>query len=222
MSDLIHSRRCRRAGAPPRSRASSASCCSSLVLVGHPRSGNGVSPRASRSSVSCVAVGGRMVDRHRADAAPRVRDRGRRRRCSSRSSWRSPRALDGADRDRAAGRRWSSSCSECMLGVPPAPRWRAICTTSTCAYARAGRPATPVLLCNPWSGGGKVEQFGLVELAARARRRDRPARPRAGSRAARTRRRRTRRRLPRHGRRRRFPGARRVDRDRARPAVRAA
>ena len=24
---------------------------------------------------------------------------------------------------------------------------------------------SPVLLCNPWSGGGKVEQFGLVSLA---------------------------------------------------------
>jgi diacylglycerol kinase family enzyme len=27
------------------------------------------------------------------------------------------------------------------------------------------RPRYPVLLCNPWSGGGKVERFGLVELA---------------------------------------------------------
>ena len=26
-------------------------------------------------------------------------------------------------------------------------------------------PRHPVLLCNPWSGGGKVEKFGLVELA---------------------------------------------------------
>jgi diacylglycerol kinase family enzyme len=32
---------------------------------------------------------------------------------------------------------------------------------------RAGGPPThPVLLCNPWSGGGKVERFGLRELAA--------------------------------------------------------
>jgi diacylglycerol kinase family enzyme len=31
---------------------------------------------------------------------------------------------------------------------------------------RATRPAHPVLLCNPWSGGGKVEKFGLVELAS--------------------------------------------------------
>ena len=28
-----------------------------------------------------------------------------------------------------------------------------------------GPPRHPVLLCNPWSGGGKVEQFGLVSLA---------------------------------------------------------
>ncbi|KAA0233647.1 MAG: hypothetical protein JJLCMIEE_03206 [Acidimicrobiales bacterium] len=28
-------------------------------------------------------------------------------------------------------------------------------------------PVRPVLLCNPWSGGGKVEKFGLVELASR-------------------------------------------------------
>jgi diacylglycerol kinase family enzyme len=30
---------------------------------------------------------------------------------------------------------------------------------------RVIRPLYPVLLCNPWSGGGKVERFGLVELA---------------------------------------------------------
>jgi diacylglycerol kinase family enzyme len=28
------------------------------------------------------------------------------------------------------------------------------------------RPSHPVLLCNPWSGGGKVQKFGLVELAS--------------------------------------------------------
>ena len=27
------------------------------------------------------------------------------------------------------------------------------------------RPRHPVLICNPWSGGGKVQKFGLVELA---------------------------------------------------------
>jgi diacylglycerol kinase family enzyme len=31
---------------------------------------------------------------------------------------------------------------------------------------RVRRPEHPVLLCNPWSGGGKVQQFGLVELAS--------------------------------------------------------
>ena len=29
-----------------------------------------------------------------------------------------------------------------------------------------GPPRRAVLLCNPWSGGGKVERFGLVDLAA--------------------------------------------------------
>jgi diacylglycerol kinase family enzyme len=29
----------------------------------------------------------------------------------------------------------------------------------------SGPPRHPVLLCNPWSGGGKVERFGLVALA---------------------------------------------------------
>ncbi len=28
------------------------------------------------------------------------------------------------------------------------------------------RPSHPVLLCNPWSGGGKVQKFGLVEVAS--------------------------------------------------------
>ena len=28
------------------------------------------------------------------------------------------------------------------------------------------RPQRPVLLCNPWSGGGKVEKFGLERIAA--------------------------------------------------------
>ena len=29
-----------------------------------------------------------------------------------------------------------------------------------------GPPQHPVLICNPWSGGGKIERFGLLELAA--------------------------------------------------------
>ncbi len=36
----------------------------------------------------------------------------------------------------------------------------------TPASPRRDPPARPVLLCNPWSGGGKVESFGLVELAS--------------------------------------------------------
>jgi diacylglycerol kinase family enzyme len=32
--------------------------------------------------------------------------------------------------------------------------------------SRSPRPQHPVLICNPWSGGGKVDRFGLVELAA--------------------------------------------------------
>ena len=39
-------------------------------------------------------------------------------------------------------------------GLPPAG-----------TYTAPRRPSHPVLLCNPWSGGGKVEKFGLVELA---------------------------------------------------------
>ncbi len=32
--------------------------------------------------------------------------------------------------------------------------------------AKRVRPHKPVLLCNPWSGGGKVARFGLAEIAA--------------------------------------------------------
>jgi diacylglycerol kinase family enzyme len=38
-------------------------------------------------------------------------------------------------------------------------------TTAAARVRRVKRPASPVLLCNPWSGGGKVEKFGLVDLA---------------------------------------------------------
>ena len=38
-------------------------------------------------------------------------------------------------------------------------------TTATSRLRRVSRPLHPVLLCNPWSGGGKVEKFGLAELA---------------------------------------------------------
>ena len=32
-------------------------------------------------------------------------------------------------------------------------------------WAQVAPPARPVLLCNPWSGGGKVERFGIESLA---------------------------------------------------------
>ncbi|HXW35271.1 MAG TPA: diacylglycerol kinase family protein [Acidimicrobiales bacterium] len=32
-------------------------------------------------------------------------------------------------------------------------------------FRKSSRPSRPVLICNPWSGGGKVEKFGLIELA---------------------------------------------------------
>jgi diacylglycerol kinase family enzyme len=38
-------------------------------------------------------------------------------------------------------------------------------STAAGRVRRVQRPRYPVLLCNPWSGGGKVERFGLVELA---------------------------------------------------------
>ena len=49
---------------------------------------------------------------------------------------------------------------------PGGPRWpatSAIATGSGPPWSRP--PRRPVLLCNPWSGGGKVERFGLVEAA---------------------------------------------------------
>ena len=39
------------------------------------------------------------------------------------------------------------------------------CIGSTSTIRAGGPPRHPVLLCNPWSGGGKVERFGLVSLA---------------------------------------------------------
>jgi diacylglycerol kinase family enzyme len=38
-------------------------------------------------------------------------------------------------------------------------------TTAAGQVHRVRRPSHPVLLCNPWSGGGKVEKFGLIDLA---------------------------------------------------------
>ncbi len=39
-------------------------------------------------------------------------------------------------------------------------------TTAAARVHRVTPPSHPVLLCNPWSGGGKVDRFGLVELAS--------------------------------------------------------
>jgi diacylglycerol kinase family enzyme len=39
-------------------------------------------------------------------------------------------------------------------------------TTAAGRVHRVSRPAHPVLLCNPWSGGGKVQKFDLVDLAS--------------------------------------------------------
>jgi diacylglycerol kinase family enzyme len=38
-------------------------------------------------------------------------------------------------------------------------------TTTAAAVRHVPAPAHPVLVCNPWSGGGKVEKFELVDLA---------------------------------------------------------
>jgi diacylglycerol kinase family enzyme len=38
-------------------------------------------------------------------------------------------------------------------------------TTAAVPFRRRLPPSRPVLICNPWSGGGKVEKFGLVDLA---------------------------------------------------------
>ncbi len=37
--------------------------------------------------------------------------------------------------------------------------------TAATTFRRAAAPSRAVLLCNPWSGGGKVERFGIEELA---------------------------------------------------------
>lgn len=38
--------------------------------------------------------------------------------------------------------------------------------TAFATFRRVASPSRAVLLCNPWSGGGKVEQFGIEELAS--------------------------------------------------------
>ena len=51
------------------------------------------------------------------------------------------------------------------LACARVPRWCTTSIRSTSRCAPGGPPRHPVLLCNPWSGGGKVEQFDLVSLA---------------------------------------------------------
>jgi diacylglycerol kinase family enzyme len=57
-----------------------------------------------------------------------------------------------------------------LLGLTVITARAALTSTLRAAIAatvrRVGAPTHPVLLCNPWSGGGKVQKFALVELAA--------------------------------------------------------
>ena len=171
--------------------ASSASC-----------SGTRHVPRRSRSSGSGVAAaGGWWVV---TEPMPRRAFGivGRRASASSRSSWRSPARSTVRIEICAAGRRRHRPARR-HARRRHTRQWNATraASTSTRALAAKGRRATPYSLCNPWSGGGKVKRFGLRRARGRARCRDGPARPRAGSRTARTRRRCPRCGLPRHGRR---------------------
>ena len=81
-------------------------------------------------------------------------------------------------------------------------------------------PRKPVLLCNPWSGGGKVDEVRPRRHRQGDRRRNGLPRQGSRSRAAGSRRDRARRGLPRYGGRRRLAGTRRLDRARARHPVR--
>ena len=57
------------------------------------------------------------------------------------------------------------------LVLSPSPSWRRrrrsarTCADGVADVHHAPRPRHAVLLCNPWSGGGKVEKFGLVGRA---------------------------------------------------------
>ena len=52
------------------------------------------------------------------------------------------------------------------MGLARARAGARSCTVAPIVRATpVARPRHPVLLCNPWSGGGKVARFGLVELA---------------------------------------------------------
>ena len=85
-------------------------------------------------------------------------------------------------RDLSSSRSPSLGRSVRATGLPSASGSCLCCSGVTMACARAamerdlhrgdpsrrgdGPPRRPVLLCNPWSGGGAVERFGLPALAA--------------------------------------------------------
>jgi diacylglycerol kinase family enzyme len=52
------------------------------------------------------------------------------------------------------------------VGSARAAMARIVAVTSAGRFSEVTPPVYPVLLCNPWSGGGKVDRFRLVELAA--------------------------------------------------------
>lgn len=52
------------------------------------------------------------------------------------------------------------------VGAGRAAMARSIRVTEGARFHRIPPPAHPVLICNPWSGGGKVASFAIVELAA--------------------------------------------------------
>jgi len=71
-------------------------------------------------------------------------------------------AVDGTDR---IG--WRLAAILVLTGVTlPCARVAVVRPRHGARVRAGGRPSRPVLLCNPWSGGGKVERFGLLELAA--------------------------------------------------------
>jgi diacylglycerol kinase family enzyme len=52
------------------------------------------------------------------------------------------------------------------LGFARLAHRRLLEPATSVAFRRTDAPTHPVLLCNPWSGGGKVERFGLLGLAS--------------------------------------------------------
>ena len=131
------------------------------------RSWRSCSATATRSCSGSVGLGRRgrrrLVGRHRGDAAAGYRHRGRHRR---RRLDRTAGIARGARRRRShrvAHRRSSWSLLAITLASAHAAPWCTTSISSTFASDAGGPPRHAVLLCNPWSGGGKVEQFGLVD-----------------------------------------------------------